>query len=58
MKEFDIPIVFTINADTKKDARNIVEKYICEVGMYTLKNEPDLHDRVVRWDFAVIKVKG
>ena len=58
MKEFDIPIVITINADTKKDARNIVEKYICEVGMYTLKNEPDLHDRVVRWDFAVIKVKG
>ena len=58
MKEFDIPIVFTINADTKKDARNIVEKSICEAGMYTLENEPDLHDRVVRWDFAVIKVKG
>ena len=36
MKEFDIPIVITIIADTKKDARNIVEKYICEAGMYTL----------------------
>ena len=58
MKEFDIPIVITINADTKKDAKKLVEKYIYEAGMYTMKNEPDLHDTVVRWDFAVIKAKG